>query len=201
MKNEIVSKDPYVLFDKWFNQAEEKEVDYPSAMALSAVNEDGKPTVRIVLMRGIDNRGFRFFTNYNSAKGRALIANPYAEASFYWKSTQKQIRIAGSVEKLSVEESDEYFNNRPRNSRIGAWASKQSQIMENGYEELEKFVNEFDDKFEGIENPPRPEHWGGFRIVPERMEFWEEQPYRLHKRFVYTRKDIKDDWNIDWLYP
>lgn len=200
MKKDISLYNPYELFEEWFTQAQEKELNDPSAMALAVVNEQNRPTVRIVLMRGYDERGFKFFTNYNSNKAKALAANPYAEADFYWKSLKKQIRISGAVEKVSADESDEYYNSRFRESRIGAWASKQSQIMKNGYGDLEKLVAEYDEKFEGDENPPRPDHWGGFRIIPEKIEFWEEQPYRLHKRFIFTR-DKNGDWKKDWLYP
>lgn len=200
MKKNISHNNPYELFEEWFTEAQQKELNDPSAMALAAVNEHGKPTVRMVLMRGYDERGFKFFTNYNSNKAKALIATPYAETNFYWKSLKKQIRISGAVEKVSAEESDEYYNSRYRDSRIGAWASKQSQIMENGYGDLEKLFAEYDEKFDGAENPPRPGHWGGFRIMPEKIEFWEEQPYRLHKRFIFTRDD-NGDWQQDWLYP
>jgi len=200
MKKNISHNNPYELFEEWFTEAQQKELNDPSAMAVSAVNEQGRPTVRMVLMRGYDERGFKFFTNYNSNKAKALIANPYAEANFYWKSLKKQIRVSGAVEKVSAEESDEYYNSRYRDSRIGAWASKQSQIMENGYDDLEKLFAQYDEKFDGVEDPPRPGHWGGFRIMPEKIEFWEEQPYRLHKRFIFTR-DENGDWQQDWLYP
>lgn len=200
MKKNISHSNPYELFEEWFTEAQEKELNDPSAMALAAVNEQGRPTVRMVLMRGYDNRGFKFFTNYNSNKAKALSANPYAETNFYWKSLKKQIRISGAVEKVSKDESDEYYNSRLRDSRIGAWASKQSQIMEHGYEDLENLFAEYDERFDATKNPPRPDHWGGFRIVPEKIEFWEEQPYRLHKRFIFTRAD-NGDWKKDWLYP
>jgi pyridoxamine 5'-phosphate oxidase len=198
MKNDI-APDPTDLFHEWFQLAEEKEFSYPGAMTLATVSPEGKPAARVVLMRGFNDKGLHFFTNYESDKGRALGANPYAEANFYWKSIERQIRVAGKVEKTSAEESDVYYNNRPRASRIGAWASRQSRPME-AYSELEKSFEEFDQKYDGVDNPPRPDHWGGFRIIPQRVEFWNEQPYRLHKRYVYSR-DENGKWSIQWLYP
>lgn len=198
MKNKIPA-DPTDLFQEWFHEAEKTESSYPNAMALASVTELGRPNVRIVLMRGFDECGLYFYTNYDSDKGRALIANPYAEANFYWKSQERQIRVHGSVEKASNDESDEYFSGRPRESRIGAWASQQSRPMSD-YSDFENAIAEYTTKFEGVENPPRPPHWGGFKIIPERIEFWAEQPYRLHKRFVYIKND-KGNWDSSWLYP
>ncbi len=198
MKNNI-PVNPTDLFNEWFHMAEGAEDTYPGAMALASVDTEGKPAVRIVLMRGFNEKGLHFFTNYESNKGKALIANPYAEANFYWKSLERQIRVFGVVEKTTPEESDTYFNNRPRDSRIGAWASQQSREMED-YTTLEKAIGRYDEEFEGIENPSRPDYWGGFRIIPQRVEFWHEQPYRLHKRFIYT-KDESGAWSVSWLYP
>lgn len=199
MKNDIPAK-PTDLFYKWFHEAEKTEVSYANCMTLATVNEQGKPAARVVLMRDLNDEGVFFYTNYESDKGRALLANPYAEVNFHWKTQEKQIRIAGKVQKISAEASDEYFAGRPRPSRIGAWASDQSRPM-TAYEDFEKRIQEFEDKFEGIENPPRPPHWGGFQIIPEKYEFWEEQPFRLHKRFIYTRDNANDDWQVTWLYP
>ncbi len=190
---------PTDLFHEWFQRAEEKEHSYPGAMSLATISADGKPSVRIVLMRGYNEKGLHFYTNYDSNKGRGLLAHPYAEANFYWKSTERQIRVSGRTEKTTPEESDMYFNNRPRPSRIGAWASQQSRPMKS-YAELEESLRAYDQKYDGQENPPRPDHWGGFRIIPERVEFWAEEPYRLHKRFVYT-KNADGTWSIGWLYP
>lgn len=198
MKNNFPT-DPTDLFHEWFQMAEQSEPSYASAMALATVDAQGRPAVRIVLMRGLNEKGLHFYTNYESNKGKALIANPYAEANFYWKSQERQIRISGRVEKTSAEESDSYFNARPRPSRVGAWASQQSREMES-YETLEKALNGFDAQYDGVEDPPRPPHWGGFRLIPERVEFWHEQPYRLHKRFIYVKED-NGDWSIHWLYP
>ena len=192
-------KTPTELFYEWFQLAEKKEPAYPSAMTLASVNSEGRPALRVVLMRDLDESGVYFYTNYDSDKGKALIKTPFAEVNFYWKSIERQIRISGRVEKTSAEQSDAYFNNRPRASRVGAWASDQSRPLEN-YEDFEKRIEKFEKKFQGIENPPRPPHWGGFRLIPDKYEFWEERPFRLHKRFVYKRND-NDKWDISWLYP
>ena len=190
---------PLDLFSEWLKEAQLSEPNDPNAMALASIDPDGRPGVRIVLMRGHDERGFQFYTNYTSRKGVSLISNPFAEANFYWKTLHKQIRISGAVEKTTAQESDDYYNSRYRGSRIGAWASKQSSVLPH-YEHLQKEVEAFEKKFEGREDIPRPEHWGGFRLIPSRMEFWHEQPFRLHKRFVYT-KDESGSWQINWLYP
>ncbi|MCD8497994.1 MAG: pyridoxamine 5'-phosphate oxidase [Alphaproteobacteria bacterium] len=194
----IIPQNPNALFEEWFREAQKSEPNDPSAMAVSLIDAEGKPSVRIVLMRKYGEKGFEFFTNYESRKGKGLEKNPYAELCFYWKSLHKQIRITGRVEKTSAAESDDYFNNRPRGSRVGAWASQQSRPME-GYEELQGRMDEFEAKFEGMEAIPRPPHWGGFRVIPERIEFWEEQPFRLHKRFVYIKQG--NTWKTEWLYP
>lgn len=195
-----IPEKPTELFYRWFHEAEKTEISYANAMALASSDGQNRAQVRIVLMRDLNENGVFFYTNYESDKGRALEENPYAEVNFHWKSQEKQIRIAGRVEKISAEESDKYFAGRPHQSRIGAWASDQSRPMEK-YEDFEQRIAEFENKFEGIENPPRPAHWGGFRIIPEKYEFWEEMPFRLHKRFVYTRENIKDGWRVRWLYP
>lgn len=198
MKNNTPAP-PTELFHEWFHEAQKKEHSYPDAMTLATISAEGRPMARVVLMRGFDERGLHFYTNYESDKGRGLIANPYAEANFYWKTLERQIRVSGAVEKTSPAESDAYFQSRPRDSRIGAWASQQSRRM-GGYEDLEAALRAYDEKFEGIENPPRPDYWGGFRIVPQRVEFWQEQPYRLHKRFIYE-KNADGQWSVSWLYP
>ncbi|MFK7838781.1 MAG: pyridoxamine 5'-phosphate oxidase [Bdellovibrionales bacterium] len=195
----IYGSQPIPLFEAWLKEAEKSEINDPNAMFLSSVDQNGHPSVRTVLLKQHDENGFVFYTNYESRKGQALQTNPYAETLFYWKSLEKQIRISGPVEKVSEEEADAYYNSRHRASRIGAWASKQSQEMEhkNALKEREE---EFTKKFEGTENPPRPENWSGFRIIPERIEFWIAGEYRLHTRFVYTK--TKDgQWNVNWLYP
>ncbi len=206
MPKEIVEKygsDPIALFEQWLKEAEKTEINDPNAMFLSSVDPDGKPSVRTVLLKAHDERGFVFYTNHESRKGKALLTNAYAETLFYWKSLEKQIRISGAVEQVSAEEADAYYNSRHRESRIGAWASKQSRKMEHA-NALKDREDEFRKKFDDVENPPRPEHWSGFRIIPERIEFWIAGEFRLHTRFVYTKtKDENKDnkWDTNWLYP
>lgn len=197
MQNKI-PVDPYALFSEWFHEAEQKEPDYPGAMALGVIDAERRPSVRIVLMRKYGPQGFEFFTNYESRKGEGLSAHPDAELCFYWKSTHKQVRILGKVEKTSGPESDDYFNNRPRGSRIGAWASQQTRPLDD-FETLGQRVDAAEKRFEGQDIIPRPPYWGGYRVVPDRIEFWEEQPFRLHKRFHYVKDG--ESWKKEWLYP
>lgn len=188
---------PTDIFQNWISEAEKTEPSDPNAMALATVGADGRPSVRMVLLKEFDETGFTFFTNTDSSKGRALEHHPFAELNFYWKSTQKQIRIAGSVEKITAKESDAYFSTRPRESQIGAWASNQSKPA-HSYEEFELKVAEFTKKFEG-KNVPRPTHWNGYRLKPSKMEFWMAHPHRLHKRVLFELKNNR--WNATWLYP
>jgi pyridoxamine 5'-phosphate oxidase len=192
---------PLALFKEWFAKAEQSEPNDPNAMAVATVNKYGSPEVRMVLMKDYDERGFTFFTNLESAKSEALIALPYAELNFHWKSLERQIRISGSVVRTSEQESDEYFASRRRESRLGAWASQQSRPLEK-YSDFEQHVKDMEKKFEG-QDVPRPPHWGGYRVVPDRMEFWIGHPDRLHKRFVYEKSVPKKDkeWTAHWLFP
>jgi pyridoxamine 5'-phosphate oxidase len=190
-------KSPAALFHKWHGEAEKSEVNDPNAMALATVDKEGRPEVRMVLLKGADENGFTFFTNLESAKAEALRAHPYAALNFHWKSLEKQIRISGPVVKTTDEENDKYFASRSRVSRLGAWASSQSRPCAD-YSEFEKLVAKAEKKFAG-QDVPRPEHWGGYRVMPERMEFWIGHPDRLHKRFVYTKQD--KDWTAHWLFP
>ena len=202
MSHEIIEnygKNPITLFEQWLKEAEENEPNDANAMFLSCVDPDGRPSIRTVLLKQYDEQGFVFYTNLKSRKGKALLSAPYAETLFYWKSLEKQIRIAGPVEQVSNEEADAYYNSRHHESRIGAWASKQSHEMEHA-DALKEREEQFHKKFEGIENPPRPDHWSGFRIIPERVEFWIAGEFRLHTRFVYTKTE-DNTWNVNWLYP
>lgn len=190
-------RDPFALFDDWFKAATEKEPNDPNAVALAAVGADGMPSLRMVLLKGVDARGFVFYTNYESRKGSQLLANPRAALCFHWKSLKRQVRIEGEVERVTAEEAAAYFATRARTSQIGAWASQQSRPL-TGRFELEKRVAKFTGRF-GIGVVPRPPHWSGFRVLPRLIEFWEDRPFRLHDRLVYHRDG--DGWRTERLYP
>ncbi len=191
------SDEPVALFNKWLKLAEEKERVNPNAVAVATANADGKPSVRMLLLKGVDERGFVFYTNSESHKGEELAINPRASLCFYWKSMRREVRVDGPVEKISNEEADAYFESRARGSQIGAWASKQSRPLESRFE-LEKRIAKYTAKFH-IGKVPRPEFWEGYRVKHERVEFWAEKSFRLHDRFVYTRTD--QGWQSERLYP
>lgn len=197
-KKDNLPDNPYELFDSWFQEASEHEIADPNAMALATANKDGIPSVRTVLMKGLDERGFVFYTNAESNKGNDLLENPNAALCFYWKSIRRQIRIVGNVDLVSDEEADAYYDSRHWSSRVGAWASKQSRPL-GSYEELQELVANFEDKFKDMDSIPRPEHWKGFRIHPKTFEFWTEGEYRLHKRYLYTLDE--SGWTLQMLYP
>lgn len=191
--------DPYPLFESWFAEAKDSEPNDPNAMALATVDGDGLPDVRMVLLNGLDRRGFVFFSNRGSAKGSELTGQPKAAAVFHWKSLRRQVRVRGPVEEVSAEEADAYYASRPRLSRIGAWASIQSQPLASRAE-LEQAVARREAEFEGRE-PPRPAWWTGWRIVPTSVEFWLDMPYRLHDRAVFSREGAAAPWVRTRLYP
>ena len=190
-------KDPIAEFKKWFAEAEAAESVNPNAMMLATCTVDGRPSARMVLLKDVSDQGFTFYTNLESRKGTELADNPLAALCFYWKALARQVSIEGPVEAVDDAEADEYFASRSRMSRIGAWASKQSQPMPGRFE-LEKRVAEFTAKFH-VGVVPRPNFWSGFRIVPKTIEFWQEHQFRLHQRVLYTRAG--DGWKMETLYP
>lgn len=192
--------DPFVLFRRWFNEALEAGIDEPNALALSTVMASGRPTSRIVLLKGADTEGFVFFTNYESSKGRQIAGQDAVSMLFFWAPLERQIRIEGYAVKLNETESDAYFRSRPLGSRIGAWASPQSQIIESR-EVLEDLAAHYQARFG--DNPPRPPHWGGYRVVPDTFEFWQGRSSRLHDRLRYRREapSAKCAWQLERLAP
>jgi pyridoxamine 5'-phosphate oxidase len=206
------ASEPFSLFDAWLDEAKAAEPNDPNAMAIATAGADGLPDVRMVLMKGYDAQGVVFYTNTLSAKGRELTENPQAAALFHWKSLQRQVRFRGPVERVSDAEADAYFQSRPRDSRIGAWASQQSQPLEGRFA-LEKAVAFHAAKF-GLGEVPRPPHWTGFRLKPTTIEFWHDRPFRLHDRIVFRRINPKGPvpeavseatseatWTRERLYP
>ena len=189
--------DPIAVFKDWLKEAESSEINDPTAVALASVGADGMPAARMVLLKGVDHRGFVFYTNFESRKGRHLLATRKAALLFHWKSLRRQVRVEGQVHRVDDAEADAYFESRPRDARIGAWASQQSRPLAGRFE-LEKRVVEFGLKY-AVGKVPRPPYWSGFRVEPRLIEFWKDGAFRLHDRLVYHRED--DAWRTERLYP
>jgi pyridoxamine 5'-phosphate oxidase len=192
-----VADDPFALFDSWFAEARQSEPNDPEAMALATADAQGRPSVRMVLLKGHDARGFVFYTNLDSRKGAELDANPRAALLFHWKSLRRQIRIEGDVAPVSNAEADAYFASRARDSQLGAWASEQSRPLDRR-ETFEARFEAMRQRFDGADIP-RPPRWAGFRVIPERIEFWTDRPHRLHERRLFVRG--REGWSEGLLYP
>jgi pyridoxamine 5'-phosphate oxidase len=193
-----VDPDPIRQFMRWFDQARAAELLEPNAMALATATPEGHPSVRMVLLKAVDDRGFVFFTDYRSRKGRELEANPHASLAFWWDALQRQVRVEGTVSRVSVDESLSYFKSRPHGSKVGAWASMQSAVL-NARDALEREVIRLMEKFPEGTEVPLPHHWGGYRIVPHAIEFWQGRVSRLHDRIRYHRDG--DTWKLGRLSP
>jgi len=192
------ASEPFLLFKQWLEDATASEPNDPNAVALATVDGDGLPDVRMVLLKGFDEHGFVFYTNFESAKGREILGSMKAAMCFHWKSLRRQVRVRGPVEVVGDAEADAYYATRPRGSRIGAWASKQSRPLESRFA-LEKAVAEYTARH-AIGDIPRPKYWSGFRILPETIEFWHDRPFRLHDRMVFSRTG-DGGWGKTRLYP
>lgn len=193
------AKSPYEQFAKWWADAERSKIDEFNAMVLATSSKEGSPSARVVLLKDFNEEGFIFYTNYNSRKGREILSNPNACLIFFWKELERQIRIEGIVEKVDEKTSDEYFNSRPRGSKIGAWASPQSEVI-TGREMIEKNALSYQQKFNDATTIPRPAAWGGYIVKPAVVEFWQGRPDRLHDRILYSRQKDKS-WKTERLAP
>ena len=198
LKESDVDSNPFKQFDKWFQQALAAGLPEPNAMTLATATLDGKPSARVVLLKGFDEHGFVFFTNYESQKGRELLANPQAALVCYWIELERQVRISGRVSRVSAEESEEYFQSRPLGSQLGAWASQQSEVV-GGRKTLEERLEQLTREYQ-TKPVPLPPYWGGYRVAPETIEFWQGRPNRLHDRLRYTLQ-ANSHWLIERLSP
>lgn len=193
-----VNTDPFLQFEKWLTEAINAGVKEANAMCLATIGEDGRPSQRIVLLKGVEDKKFIFYTNYQSRKGTQLDANPICALNFFWPDLERQIRIEGVVNRISVEKSTEYFQSRPRSSQLGAWVSPQSSAIKDR-QLLEDRLAEMEKKFNGVEKLPKPQQWGGYGVEPVLMEFWQGRPSRLHDRLEYVKVD--NEWKINRLAP
>lgn len=195
---EVGPQDPITLFQQWLKEAESSEINDPNAMCLATVDPDGRPAARIVLLKALDPRGFVFYTNRESRKGDALKLNHHAALCFHWKTLGKQVRVEGKVLMVDDQESDDYYNSRAKGSRIGAWASRQSRLLDSRTT-LANRVAELEKQYADSDTIPRPPHWGGYRVIPEYIEFWHDGGFRLHTRLIYKKAD--SGWERSMLYP
>ena len=189
---------PIDLFRKWFDKAKEKEINDPNAVAIASADKNNQPNVRMVLLKGLSNKGFVFYTNFNSKKGTELKSNQKASMCFHWKSLRRQIRVLGNVEEVTKAEADDYYNSSPYKNKISAWASSQSQVLDDRETFLKK-IKEFEKKYPDQNKVPRPPHWSGWRLIPNEIEFWLDGEGRIHERMNY--KKINSKWSKELLYP
>ena len=196
---ELDTDNPFDLFARWFADAEANEPNDPNAMSVATADADGRPSVRILLLKGFDESGFVFYSNLESHKGQELLVNPFCALGFHWKSLRRQVRVEGAVTRVTDAEADAYFQSRARGSRIGAWASQQSRPLADRQMLLDA-VARFEAQYEGGE-VPRPPYWSGFRVVPVAIEFWQDGAFRLHDRFRFTRPADGEPWKVARLYP
>lgn len=199
LNRDAVDENPLKQFDVWMQQALTAKVDEPTAMTLSTADGHGKPSARIVLLKAIEDAGFVFYTNYESRKGQQLAENPYASLTFFWPALERQVRVEGIVEKVADSVSDAYFQSRPKGSQLGAWSSPQSQPIDSR-KALEDLEQKYSQEFKAQEVIPRPAHWGGYQVNPDRVEFWQGRPNRLHDRLVYLKAG-DGTWTIERLAP
>ena len=192
-------ENPFKLFEEWFEEAKKSELNDPNALALATSNKKGVPSVRMVLLKGFSEKGFVFYTNLNSKKSGDIQSNPHASMCFHWKSLLRQIRIVGKINSVSNKDADEYYNSRAYGSRIGAWASKQSTVLDNR-DQLYQAIEDFKKKYPDENNVPRPKHWSGWNLTPDEIEFWLDGENRIHERLKYTR-DQTGSWNKSLLSP
>ncbi len=199
LEEQDLPSDPMVLFHQWWNEVLLSEIPEPNAMTLATVNKEGKPSARIVLLKGASVSGFEFYTNYQSAKAKDMEENPHVALVFLWKEIERQVRIEGVVEKVSTEQSQNYFQSRPRGSQIGAWASPQSVVIPDR-KFLEAAANKIAEQFENVDPLPCPEQWGGYLVIPSKIEFWQGRSDRMHDRICYSKLK-REDWKRERLAP
>ena len=192
------ANNPIELFKKWFAKAKETEINDPNAVAVATVDKTSQPSVRMVLLKGLSDKGFVFYTNFNSKKGSELKVNQKASMCFHWKSIRRQVRVIGKVEEVTAKEADEYYNSRPYKNRISAWASSQSEVLDKRDTFFSR-IKEFEKKYPDQNNVPRPPHWSGWRVLPDEIEFWVDGEGRIHERLNYKNNNGK--WNKELLYP